>query len=412
MRSTQELLSLLKAHQSAINFAGTEAKNKALLAMADSLITESNAILKANQEDMTLSQDKLSAAMLDRLMLNQERLEAMAEGIRALVPLADPVGRIIAEGVRPNGLKIVKKAVPFGVLAMIFESRPNVASDAAALAVKSGNACILRVGKEAFLSAKAIVHALKLGLKSAGISPEILQLVEDTSRQSALDLMTAKGLVDLLVPRGGAGLIQTVVEQATVPVIETGTGNCHLYIDSSADLDKAVSIAINAKTSRPSVCNTIETLLVHQAVVADFLPRLDKELAGKVDFRADQVAAKYLAHYQPATIEDFQTEFLDNILAVKVVDNIDEALSHIAQYSTGHSESIITEDMALAEQFTIEVDSSTVYVNASTRFTDGGEFGLGCELGISTQKMHARGPMGLEELTSYKYIVTGDGQIR
>lgn len=412
MITTQALLDKLIAHKGAVNFAKTEQKNKALHHMADSLIAHTDVIIAANQLDMEAARTHISEVMLDRLMLTSERVKDMADGVRALVDLPDPVGQVLSEETLENGLTITKKAVPFGLIAMIYESRPNVTSDAAALAIKSGNACILRGGKEAFRTAQAITEALKEGLSQAGISSEVIQLVEDTSRQSATELMTAKGKVDLLVPRGGAGLIQAVVENATVPVIETGTGICHLYIDASADLDKAVAITINAKTSRPSVCNAIESLLVHEAVAEAFLPRLERALNGQVEFRADTEAAKYLTDYKAARQEDFSTEFLDYILAVKVVQNTSEAVAHISAHSTGHSEAIVTQDQEQADLFTQHVDSSSVYVNASTRFTDGGQFGLGCELGISTQKMHARGPMGLREMTSYKYIIKGNGQIR
>ncbi|MDQ0222709.1 glutamate-5-semialdehyde dehydrogenase [Streptococcus moroccensis] len=410
--STQELLDTLVAHKKAINFATTDQKNQALAEMADSLEAASSEIIVANEHDMADSKGQISEVMLDRLMLNQERIKEMADGIRALIDLPDPVGLDLSDETLENGLQIVKKSVPFGLVAMIYESRPNVTSDAAALAIKSGNACILRGGKEAFQSANAIVTALKDGLAKAGISPEVIQLVQDTSRQSATELMTAKGKVDLLVPRGGAGLIQAVVENATVPVIETGTGICHLYVDESADLDKALAIAINAKTSRPSVCNAIEVLLVHEAVAEAFLPRLEAILAGQVAFRAEVKAKEFLTTASLAGPDDFDTEFLDYVLAVKVVASTSEAIEHIAQHSTGHSEAIITETKENADQFTLQVDSAAVYVNASTRFTDGGQFGLGCELGISTQKMHARGPMGLHEMTTYKYIITGDGQVR
>ncbi|MGT2756830.1 glutamate-5-semialdehyde dehydrogenase [Streptococcus ovuberis] len=412
MKTTQELLDLALANKGDINFASTELKNKALEEMARYLELASQDILRANASDMERAQGTIAPVMLDRLLLTPERIQEMAAGIRALIALEDPVGRILEEEKLPNGLKLTKKAVPFGLIAMIYESRPNVTSDAAALAVKSGNACILRGGKEAFQTAQAIVNALRTGLIAAGLSPEVLQLVEDTSRQSAIELMTAKGKVDLLIPRGGAGLIQAVVEQAKVPVIETGTGICHLYIDQEADLDQALAIATNAKTSRPSVCNSIEVLLVHENLAETFLPRLEETLAGQVIFRADERAADFLTTFEPAGEADFDMEFLDYILAVKLVSNVKEAIRHINAHSTGHSEAIVTQDSAVADLFTLQVDSAAVYVNASTRFTDGGQFGLGCELGISTQKMHARGPMGLREMTSYKYIVTGNGQIR
>ncbi|HEM5398874.1 TPA: glutamate-5-semialdehyde dehydrogenase [Streptococcus suis] len=412
MTTTQALLDSLLAHKASINLATTEQKNQALSAMADQLVAQTEAILAGNAIDMENAQGKISQVMQDRLLLTAERIEAMADGIRALIGLPDPVGLVLEESTRADGLNICKKSIPFGLVGMIYESRPNVTSDAAALAIKSGNAVILRGGKEAFHSAQAIVTALKAGLEQAGLSPKVIELVQDTSRASATELMTAKGKIDLLVPRGGAGLIQAVVENATVPVIETGTGICHVYVDKDADLDKALQIVVNAKTSRPSVCNAAEVLLVHEAIASQFLPRLEEALSGQVELRADEKGQALLNQATPAGDQDFDTEFLDYILAVKVVSNVEEAISHIAQHSTGHSEAIVTENSQTAERFTLYVDSAAVYVNASTRFTDGGEFGLGCELGISTQKMHARGPMGLREMTTYKYIITGDGHIR
>ncbi|HEM6535843.1 TPA: glutamate-5-semialdehyde dehydrogenase [Streptococcus suis] len=412
MTTTQALLDSLLVHKASINLATTEQKNQALSTMADQLVAQTEAILAGNTIDMENAQGKISQVMQDRLLLTAERIEAMADGIRALIGLPDPVGLVLEESTRADGLNIRKKSIPFGLVGMIYESRPNVTSDAAALAIKSGNAVILRGGKEAFHSAQAIVTALKDGLEQAGLSPKVIELVQDTSRASATELMTAKGKIDLLVPRGGAGLIQAVVENATVPVIETGTGICHVYVDKDADLDKALQIVVNAKTSRPSVCNAAEVLLVHEAIAGQFLPRLEETLAGQVELRADSQAQAILNQFTPAGDQDFDTEFLDYIMAVKVVSNVEEAISHIAQHSTGHSEAIVTENSQTAELFTLHVDSAAVYVNASTRFTDGGEFGLGCELGISTQKMHARGPMGLREMTTYKYIITGDGHIR
>ncbi|HFR3211018.1 TPA: glutamate-5-semialdehyde dehydrogenase [Streptococcus suis] len=412
MTTTQVLLDSLLAHKASINLATTEQKNQALSAMADQLVAQTEVILAGNAIDMEHAQGKISQVMQDRLLLTEERIEAMADGIRALIGLPDPVGLVLEESTRADGLNICKKSIPFGLVGMIYESRPNVTSDAAALAIKSGNAVILRGGKEAFHSAKAIVTALKAGLEQVGLSPRVIELVQDTSRASATELMTAKGKIDLLVPRGGAGLIQAVVENATVPVIETGTGICHVYVDKDADLDKALRIVVNAKTSRPSVCNAAEVLLVHEEIASQFLPRLEEALSGRVELRADSQAQALLNQSTPAGEQDFDTEFLDYVLAVKVVSNVEEAISHIAQHSTGHSEAIVTENSQTAEHFTLYVDSAAVYVNASTRFTDGGEFGLGCELGISTQKMHARGPMGLREMTTYKYIITGDGHIR
>lgn len=412
MTTTQALLDSLLAHKASINLATTEQKNQALSAMADQLVAQTEAILAGNATDMENAQGKISQVMQDRLLLTADRIEAMADGIRALIGLPDPVGLVLEESTRADGLHIRKKSIPFGLVGMIYESRPNVTSDAAALAIKSGNAVILRGGKEAFHSAQAIVTALKAGLEQAGLSSKVIELVQDTSRASATELMTAKGKIDLLVPRGGAGLIQAVVENATVPVIETGTGICHVYVDKDADLDKALQIVVNAKTSRPSVCNSAEVLLVHEEIVSQFLPRLEEALSGQVELRADEKAQALLNQSTPVGVQDFDTEFLDFILAVKVVSNVEEAISHIAQHSTGHSEAIVTENSQTADRFTLHVDSAAVYVNASTRFTDGGEFGLGCELGISTQKMHARGPMGLREMTTYKYIITGDGHIR
>ncbi|WP_099776068.1 glutamate-5-semialdehyde dehydrogenase [Streptococcus suis] len=412
MTTTQVLLDSLLTHKASINLATTEQKNQALSAMADQLVAQTEAILAGNAIDMENAQGKISQVMQDRLLLTADRIEAMADGIRALIGLPNPVGLVLEEFTRADGLNIRKKSIPFGLVGMIYESRPNVTSDAAALAIKSGNAVILRGGKEAFHSAQAIVTALKAGLEQAGLSPKVIELVQDTSRASATELMTAKGKIDLLVPRGGAGLIQAVVENATVPVIETGTGICHVYVDKDADLDKALKIVVNAKTSRPSVCNAAEVLLVHEAIASQFLPRLEEALAGQVELRADSQAQAILNQFISAGDQDFDTEFLDYIMAVKVVSNVEEAISHIAQHSTGHSEAIVTENSQTAELFTLYVDSAAVYVNASTRFTDGGEFGLGCELGISTQKMHARGPMGLREMTTYKYIITGDGHIR
>ena len=413
MTSTQALLDSLLAHKAAINLASTEQKNQALEAMASQLESQCDLILSANALDMEAAKNSsISTVMLDRLLLNEERIQDMASGIRALIALPDPVGLVLEQSTAPNGMLISKQSIPFGLIGMIYESRPNVTSDAAALAIKSGNAVILRGGKEAFHSAQAIVTALKAGLQEAGIAPEVVELVQDTSRASATELMTAKGKIDLLVPRGGAGLIQAVVENAIVPVIETGTGICHVYVDKEADLDKALAIVINAKTSRPSVCNSQEVLLVHEDVAEKFLPALEAAFAGKVELRAEAAALGYLKEAVPAGELDFDTEFLDYILAVKIVKDVAEAVAHIAQHSTGHSDAIVTENQQAADYFTQHVDSAAVYVNVSTRFTDGGQFGLGCELGISTQKMHARGPMGLREMTTYKYIIKGDGQVR
>lgn len=417
--TTQEILELAKSAKMQMAQADTEKKNAALRAMADWLESETNAILTANEADLSASKGTISEVMMDRLRLTKERIADMAEGIRQVAALPDPVGRVIKSHSTKNGLLIERKACPLGVVAIIYESRPNVTADAAALAVKSGNACVLRCGKEAWRSCAAIVHALKQGLASKQLPMEAVSLIEDTTRESAKALMQAVGYVDLLIPRGGAGLISACVEQAKVPCIQTGTGICHIYVDASADLEQAVTIVENAKMSRPSVCNAMEVCLVARDAAPAFLPMLKERLVdarlaeGKpaAELRLDPEAAAIIDG-TPAGEADFDTEFLDYILAVKVVADVDEAIAHIAAHSTGHSESILTRDEAHAEQFTAAVDSAAVYVNASTRFTDGGEFGLGCEMGISTQKLHARGPMGLEELCSYKYIIHGDGQIR
>ena len=389
----------------------TEQKNAALLAMASALEESQDQILAANALDMAAAKGKISETMLDRLLLTPARIHGMAEGIRQVVKLPDPVGAVLEEYVRPDGLVIRKTAVPMGVIAIIYESRPNVTSDAAALALKSGNVCVLRGGKEAFRSANAIVDALKAGLKSVGNTEYAVNLVQETSRASATALKTANGYIDLLIPRGGAGLIRTCVETATVNVIATGTGICHVYVEKTADLQMALNIIENAKTSRPSVCNAAEVLLVDKAIAKQFLPMLYERIGSRVELRLDEMAAGIIPG-KAAGDGDFDTEFLDYILAVKCVEDVYEAAEHIARHSTGHSEAIVTRDPASEAAFTANVDSAAVYVNASTRFTDGGEFGLGCEMGISTQKLHARGPMGLRELTTYKYIVRGTGHIR
>ena len=407
----KELLEQAKAAKSRVAALGTEEKNQGLLAMADSLEAHVGEILKANAEDLTEAQGKISDVMLDRLRLTEDRIQAMAQGIRQVAALPDPVGLILDSHTRPDGLKIDKVSVPMGVIAIIYESRPNVTSDAAALTLKSGNVCVLRGGKEAIRSATAIVDALRAGLRQAGIPENAVNLVQDTSRDSATALMTADGYVDLLIPRGGAGLISACVRTATVPCIATGTGICHVYVEKTADQDMALNIIENAKTSRPSVCNAEEVLLVDRAIAPEFLPKLYARIGAKVELRLDKEAAKYIPG-TPAGERDFDTEFLDYILAVKCVENVREAVSHIAAHSTGHSEAIVTQDGEAERYFTTNVDSAAVYVNASTRFTDGGEFGLGCEMGISTQKLHARGPMGLRELTTYKYIIHGKGQVR
>ena len=407
----KELLEQAKAAKPRVAALGTEEKNRGLLAMADSLEAHAGEILKANAEDLTQAQGKISDVMLDRLRLTEDRIRAMAQGIRQVAALPDPVGLILDSHTRPDGLKIDKVSVPMGVIAIIYESRPNVTSDAAALTLKSGNVCVLRGGKEAIRSATAIVDALRAGLHQAGIPENAVNLVQDTSRDSATALMTADGYVDLLIPRGGAGLISACVRTATVPCIATGTGICHVYVEKTADQDMALNIIENAKTSRPSVCNAEEVLLVDRAIAPEFLPKLYGRIGAKVELRLDEEAAKYIPG-TPAGPKDFDTEFLDYILAVKCVENVREAVSHIAAHSTGHSEAIVTQDSEAERYFTTNVDSAAVYVNASTRFTDGGEFGLGCEMGISTQKLHARGPMGLRELTTYKYIIHGKGQVR
>jgi len=409
--TTLDILKAAKASAPVLAAADTATKNKALESMAAALEADTDAILAANDLDMEASRDKISPVMLDRLKLTAQRITAMAEGIRQVAQLPDPVGRVRSSTVRPNGMEIQRVGVPMGVVAIIYESRPNVTSDAAALALKSGNACVLRGGKEAFRSANAIVNAMQKGLGTAGLPAQLVQLVQDTTRRSAMELMTAVGYVDLLIPRGGAGLIKSCTENAKVPCIQTGTGICHIYVDTAADQDMALNILDNAKTSRPSVCNAAEVCLVHQDIAEEFLPKLHGRLSGRVELRLCREAAKIIPG-TPAGEADFDTEFLDYILAVKIVDNVEGAAAHIADHSTGHSEAIITESSATAEYFTRTVDSAAVYVNCSTRFTDGGEFGLGCEMGISTQKLHARGPMGLEELCSYKYVIRGSGQTR
>jgi len=393
--------------------------NSALSFMADALMLDAREIILENERDVEAARGIISEVMLDRLRLDKARIAAMADGIREIALLPSPLGRVLETVERPNGLKIEKISVPIGVIAIIYESRPNVTSDAAALALKSGNVCILKSGKEAYNSAAAIVRALKKGLCKAGITENAINLVEDITREGANTLMRASGLVDLLIPRGGAGLIRACVENATVPTLETGTGICHIFVDRDADLEKALKIVNNAKTSRPSVCNACEVCLVDADIAEEFLPRLKEILVderirdGKcpVELRLDTAAAEIIEG-SAAGEKDFDTEFLDYILAVKVVSGLGEAVSHIAAHSTRHSEAIITENEAAARVFSAGVDSAAVYINASTRFTDGGEFGLGCEMGISTQKLHARGPLGIKELTTYKYIIRGDGQIR
>ena len=411
LMTTRELLQKAKGAAPLLAAVDTDTKNRALLAMADALEEEMSIILKANALDMDAAKDKISPVMLDRLCLTEDRVRSMATGIRQVVSLPDPVGAVRSRECRPNGMVIEKVGAPMGVVAIIYESRPNVTSDAAALALKSGNACVLRSGKEAFGSADAIVKALQKGLKKVGLPEELVLLVQDTSRVSAQELMTAVGLVDLLIPRGGAGLIKACTENAKVPCIQTGTGICHIYVDKQSNQAMALDILENAKTSRPSVCNAAEVCLVHRDIAEEFLPKLHTRLVPRVELRLDP-AARAIIPGVTAREDDFDTEFLDYILAVAVVDSVEQAISHIAKHSTGHSEAIITEDGTAADFFTQSVDSAAVYVNCSTRFTDGGEFGLGCEMGISTQKLHARGPMGLAELCSYKYVIRGNGQIR
>lgn len=417
--TTAELLENAAKQKRTVATATEAQRNEALERIADAITENADKIIAANAIDLENARGTISDVMLDRLALNEKRVKAMADAVRDVAKLPDPVGREIEETTRPNGLKITKVSVPIGVLAIIYESRPNVTSDAASLALKSGNVCVLRGGKEAINSNKAIVEALREGLKKAGLPEDAICLVTDTTRNSSTELMTAVGKVDLLIPRGGAGLIRACVENAKVPCIETGTGICHIYIDADADLKKALDIVENAKTSRPSVCNAAEVCLVHEKIAKEFLPLLRERLVTDrkekgltpVELRLDEKAAKII----PGVIageKDFDTEFLDYIMAVGVVKSVDEAIGHIALHSTGHSESIVTENAEIAKKFTSETDSAAVYVNASTRFTDGGEFGLGCEIGISTQKLHARGPMGLRELTSYKYVIRGNGQIR
>ena len=419
--TTQQILEAARAAKSALALASGETRQQALLGMADALCDpdQIREILAANAQDMEAAKGHITDVMLDRLALTPERIHAMAQCIREVAALPDPVGRVLDRVERPNGLVIEKTAVPMGVIAIIYESRPNVTSDAAALAIKSGNVCVLRCGREAWRSAHAIVEALRRGLKENGLPESAVSLIEDTTHASANALMTAVGFVDLLIPRGGAGLIRACVENAKVPCIQTGTGICHVFVDDSADQAQALDIIENSKASRPSVCNAEEVCLVHSAIAAEFLPKLARRLGPArvarglhpVELRLDERAAAVIDG-TPAGPKDFDTEFLDYILAVKVVDSVEEAIGHIAEHSTGHSEAILTRNEAHATLFTAAVDSAAVYVNCSTRFTDGGEFGLGCEMGISTQKLHARGPMGLQELCSYKYIVHGDGQVR
>lgn len=416
MRTTKEILSEAKLAKVLMSAATDDKINTALGAMADALIKNTDAILAANEVDLGLAEGKIAPVMMDRLRLTKERICGMADGIREIAALPSPLGKVLKRVERPNGLVIERVSVPMGVIAIIYESRPNVTSDAAALAIKSGSACILRGGKEAYNSSRAIVDAIEEGLTAAGLPKTAVQLVEDTTRESATELMKARGYVDLLIPRGGAGLIRACVENAIVPCLETGTGICHIYVDKAANIEMALDIIENAKTSRPSVCNAAEVCLVHADIADKFLPLLKERLVdgrkkNPVELILDVCAAKIIDG-TPAERDSFDTEFLDYKLAVGIVEDVTEAVIHIGQHSTGHSEAIITEDEGAAELFVKNVDSAAVYVNASTRFTDGGEFGLGCEMGISTQKMHARGPLGIEELTTYKYVVHGKGQVR
>ena len=410
----EQMLKNAKAAKFEVSKLTTQQKNAALEAMADALIANEEMILTANAQDMEAAKGTVSDVMLDRLRLTPARIAGMAQGIREVAALPDPVGHLLERYTRPDGLQIDRVSVPMGVIGIIYESRPNVTSDAAALALKAGSVCVLRGGKEAFRSANAIVEALRSGLRSLGITENAVNLVQDTSRASATAMMTANGYIDLLIPRGGKGLIDACVRNATVPCIATGTGICHVYVEKTADQDMALKIIENAKTSRPSVCNAEEVLLVDEAIAPEFLPKLHALLTQRetpVELRLDATAQQIIPG-TPAGENDFDTEFLDYILAIKCVQDVEEAVRHIAAHSTGHSEAIVTSSDEAIAAFTSGVDSSAVYVNASTRFTDGGEFGLGCEMGISTQKLHARGPMGLRELTTYKYIITGHGHTR
>ena len=412
--TTREIIENTRNAKNTLLTITSEEKNKALMAMADAIMANEAYILSANDQDMAAAKGRIADSMLDRLLLTSARLSAMAEGIRAVAALQDPIGKLLATNVRPNGLRIEKRSVPMGLIAIIYESRPNVTADAAALAIKAGSACVLRCGSDAWASCNAIVSALRQGLEKAGLPGALIGFVEDTSHASSHELMTASGLVDLLIPRGGRKLIEACVNNATVPCIQTGTGICHIYVDRCADQEMALNIIENAKTSRPSVCNAAEVCLIHKEIAAEFLPKLCERLTKReipVELRLDPVAASLIPG-KPMSELDFDTEFLDYILAIGVVDDVNAAIRHIGDHSTHHSDCIISEDGEAVARFVSLVDSAAVYVNASTRFTDGGEFGLGCEVGISTQKLHARGPMGLEELCSYKYIVRGDGNIR
>ena len=413
MTELQKMGAAAKEAAAVLRTAG-EKKRRALLEAAQALRAAAPEILAANAVDLAAARESgMRDAMLDRLTLTEARIEAMAQGVEDVAAQRDPVGRVLSGETRPNGLKIEKVTVPMGVIGIIFEARPNVTSDAAALCLMAGSAVILRGGKEAFHSNMAVTSVLQAALERAGLPRTAVQLVQDTSRESSREMMGLVGYLDLLIPRGGVGLIRAVVENARVPVIETGVGNCHVYVDESADIDMAAEIIFNAKTSRPSVCNAIETVLVHEKIAERALPAIAARLREKqVELRGDDRTRAILPEAVPASEADWETEYLDYILAVRVVDSLDEAVAHIARYSSGHSECIVTRDLRAAEAFTARVDSAAVYVNASTRFTDGGEMGLGAEIGISTQKLHARGPMGLNEIVSYKYVIRGDGQVR
>jgi len=417
--TTQEIMINAKEAKKTAILLTEEKKNSALTAMASALVLDTDIILSENKKDIENARGKISDVMIDRLSLTKSRIQSMANGMIAVAQLPDPCSAVLSEYIREDGLEIRKKSVPMGVVAIIYESRPNVTSDAAALCLKSGNVCILRGGKEAYNSSKAIVNALRKGLRAVGLTEDLVSLVDDITRQSATELMTGVGYIDLLIPRGGAGLIKACTENAKVPCIETGTGICHVYIDKDADIDKALKILYNAKTSRPSVCNACEVCLIHKDIAKEVLPKIKKALVDDRRERGEIPVELRLCDTASGIIDgtnagekDFDTEFLDYILAVKVVNDVHEAISHISAHSTGHSEAIVTENKETAELFTMSIDSSSLYINASTRFTDGGEFGLGCEMGISTQRLHARGPMGLRELTTYKYVITGDGHIR
>ncbi len=417
--TTLQIMQNAKEAKKAAVLLTEEKKNQALTAMATALVLDAETILSENQKDIENAKGKISDVMIDRLSLTESRIKAMANGIIAVSRLPDPCSVTLSEYIREDGLEIRKESVPMGVVAIIYESRPNVTSDAAALCLKSGNVCILRGGKEAYNSSKAIVNSLRKGLRTAGLCENLVSLVDDITRQSATELMTGVDYIDLLIPRGGAGLIKACTENAKVPCIETGTGICHIYIDKDADTEKAIKILYNAKTSRPSVCNACEVCLVHKDIAEEILPKIKKALVTGRTARGEIPVELRLCEKASMIIDgthcietDYDTEFLDYILAVKVVDTIDQAIDHISKHSTRHSEAIVTENKESADIFTRSIDSSSLYINASTRFTDGGEFGLGCEMGISTQRLHARGPMGLRELTTYKYIINGNGHIR